>query len=51
MAIDTEAQKPNVYLGGKCSGSSGKVMRLTWEVSEPRGEEKSAAAIVPIEGG
>ena len=32
VAIDTEAQKPNVHLGGKYSEINGKDMDLTWEV-------------------
>ena len=49
VAIDTEAQKPDVPLGGKCCGINGKNMCLTWEVSFLRGKENSAAAIVLFE--
>jgi hypothetical protein len=51
VAIDTEALKPNVHLGSKCSAIFGKEMPLTWDVSEARVDEKSAAAIVPLERG
>ncbi len=43
VAIDTEAQKPDVSLGGKYCGINGKHMYLTWEISNLRGSEKSAA--------